>query len=378
MISNPNHQNSHYEENLICTHDLKRSHGFVELHARFCRTARKVCTTPRNIAELLDLPRIITSFLRGDSYSSYNSTQETLRSLLYSVIKDDTEFEKQSSLFALSISDIMLINMWCHERVKAANKPLLKTVFQVLYLHLQYIPLMGHLTMHLHVSKIRMNCVTGQNESILCMDQLFSSIFQNVDYILLWLAQASPKSGTVHVHLDNKNEKIKACPGAFSCAYVLDLVIVDETYQWSKGVALETTAYTWPYWDNILRTTSGKLNSYIGEWTDGDWMMIELCRFWSHNQAVDFEVQLKGFCGHPCGNGPIFIDGIEFRPLDNLCAGTKLLAIDVDAITTGLLRRAVIGDELAEKEKQALRRTLIHWYSHANDIDKTLLSFLIS
>ncbi|KAG2321814.1 hypothetical protein Bca52824_015027 [Brassica carinata] len=46
--------------------------------------------------------------------------------------EDDTAFEKQSALFALAISDIVLINMWCHDigREQAANKPLLKTVFQ--------------------------------------------------------------------------------------------------------------------------------------------------------------------------------------------------------------------------------------------------------
>ncbi|CAM8920411.1 unnamed protein product [Rhodiola kirilowii] len=48
--------------------------------------------------------------------------------------EDDTAFEKQSSLFALAVSDIMMINMWCHDigREQAANKPLLKTVFQVM------------------------------------------------------------------------------------------------------------------------------------------------------------------------------------------------------------------------------------------------------
>ncbi|KAJ7522279.1 hypothetical protein O6H91_18G004300 [Diphasiastrum complanatum] len=48
--------------------------------------------------------------------------------------EDDTTFEKQSSLFALAVSDIVLINMWCHDigREHAANKPLLKTVFQVM------------------------------------------------------------------------------------------------------------------------------------------------------------------------------------------------------------------------------------------------------
>ncbi|KAK6150198.1 hypothetical protein DH2020_017723 [Rehmannia glutinosa] len=47
---------------------------------------------------------------------------------------DDTTFEKQSALFALAVADIVLINMWCHDigREQAANKPLLRTVFQVM------------------------------------------------------------------------------------------------------------------------------------------------------------------------------------------------------------------------------------------------------
>ncbi|GMH16016.1 hypothetical protein Nepgr_017857 [Nepenthes gracilis] len=47
---------------------------------------------------------------------------------------DDTTFEKKSALFALAVSDVVLINMWCHDigREQAANKPLLKTVFQVM------------------------------------------------------------------------------------------------------------------------------------------------------------------------------------------------------------------------------------------------------
>ncbi|CAI9090467.1 OLC1v1025244C1 [Oldenlandia corymbosa var. corymbosa] len=47
---------------------------------------------------------------------------------------DDATFEKQSALFALAIADVVIINMWCHDigREHAANKPLLKTVFQVM------------------------------------------------------------------------------------------------------------------------------------------------------------------------------------------------------------------------------------------------------
>ncbi|KAL6282852.1 hypothetical protein ACE6H2_013781 [Prunus campanulata] len=53
--------------------------------------------------------------------------------------EDDTTFEKQSALFALAVSDIVLINMWCHDigREQAANKPLLKTVFQTPFEYLE-------------------------------------------------------------------------------------------------------------------------------------------------------------------------------------------------------------------------------------------------
>ncbi|GKA32606.1 phloem protein 2-like protein, partial [Tanacetum coccineum] len=73
-----------------------------------------------------------------------------------------------------------------------------------------------------------------------------------------------------------------------------------------------------PFVDLKYKTASGELNSYIAERRDGEWMMIELCRFRSDNQIIDFEVQLESFCGHPCGSGPIFLDGIEFRPIDNV------------------------------------------------------------
>ncbi|KAL2900126.1 LETM1 domain-containing protein mdm28 mitochondrial [Bienertia sinuspersici] len=47
----------------------------------------------------------------------------------------------------------------------------------------------------------------------------------------------------------------------------------------------------------------------------------------------------------------------ESEDEEDVWQGTQLLAIDV-AAATGLLRRAVIGDELTEKEKKYLRRTL--------------------
>ena len=47
--------------------------------------------------------------------------------------EDDTSFERQSSLFALAIADVLVINIWAKDigRETGSGKPLLKTVFQV-------------------------------------------------------------------------------------------------------------------------------------------------------------------------------------------------------------------------------------------------------
>ncbi|GJW14511.1 hypothetical protein Tco_0018644 [Tanacetum coccineum] len=37
----------------------------------------------------------------------------------------------------------------------------------------------------------------------------------------------------------------------------------------------------------------------------------------NHDQVIDFEVLLKSFSGRSCGSGPIYVDGIEFRPIDS-------------------------------------------------------------
>lgn len=48
--------------------------------------------------------------------------------------EDDSSFERQSSLFALAIADILVVNMWAKDvgREAGAGKPLLKTIFQVI------------------------------------------------------------------------------------------------------------------------------------------------------------------------------------------------------------------------------------------------------
>lgn len=46
--------------------------------------------------------------------------------------EDDTTFERQSALFALAVSDVLMINLWHHDigREHGSGKPLLKTVLQ--------------------------------------------------------------------------------------------------------------------------------------------------------------------------------------------------------------------------------------------------------
>ncbi|GKE06903.1 phloem protein 2-like protein, partial [Tanacetum coccineum] len=73
-----------------------------------------------------------------------------------------------------------------------------------------------------------------------------------------------------------------------------------------------------PYVKLEYSIASEDLNSYVAVRRDDGWMMIELCRFRNHNLITEFKVQLKRFWGHPCGSGPIFLDGIEFRPFDNV------------------------------------------------------------
>jgi hypothetical protein len=47
--------------------------------------------------------------------------------------EDDTNFERQSALFALAVADALLVNVWCHDigREHGSGKPLLKTIFGV-------------------------------------------------------------------------------------------------------------------------------------------------------------------------------------------------------------------------------------------------------
>ncbi|GJU68058.1 phloem protein 2-like protein [Tanacetum coccineum] len=73
-----------------------------------------------------------------------------------------------------------------------------------------------------------------------------------------------------------------------------------------------------PYVDLKYKTASGELNSYIVERRDGEWLMIELCRFRSDNQIIDFNSSdwREAYMGTSCGHRSIFLDGIDFNTIE--------------------------------------------------------------
>ncbi|MFS7925250.1 putative protein kinase RLK-Pelle-CR4L family [Helianthus anomalus] len=62
------------------------------------------------------------------------------------------------------------------------------------------------------------------------------------------------------------------------------------------------------------------LHAYFATWREDEWMKIELYRFFNHNESdtIDFEFLLKSFSRCYCGSGAIYVEGVEFRAIDNV------------------------------------------------------------
>ncbi|KAJ0735788.1 putative protein kinase RLK-Pelle-CR4L family [Helianthus annuus] len=60
------------------------------------------------------------------------------------------------------------------------------------------------------------------------------------------------------------------------------------------------------------------LNAYFATWRENGWMMIELFQFLNHKKDIDFEVLLESFSRCYCGSDSIYIEGIQFKPIDNV------------------------------------------------------------
>nr|XP_043610974.1 uncharacterized protein LOC122582620 [Erigeron canadensis] len=60
------------------------------------------------------------------------------------------------------------------------------------------------------------------------------------------------------------------------------------------------------------------LHSYFATWRDEDWMMIELFQFLNNKNVYDFKIQLESFSRYYCKSRPIYVEGFEFRAMDNV------------------------------------------------------------
>ncbi|KAI3798421.1 hypothetical protein L1987_33696 [Smallanthus sonchifolius] len=62
------------------------------------------------------------------------------------------------------------------------------------------------------------------------------------------------------------------------------------------------------------------LHAYFATWREDEWMTIELYRFLNHKESdtTDFEFLIKSFSRCYCGNHAIYVEGIEFRAIDNV------------------------------------------------------------
>ncbi|GJV22164.1 kinase-like domain, phloem protein 2-like protein [Tanacetum coccineum] len=69
-----------------------------------------------------------------------------------------------------------------------------------------------------------------------------------------------------------------------------------------------------------LNYTKGheSLNAYFATWRDNEWMMVELYRFLNKNEDVIFEFLLECFSSFHCGDGAIYVEGIEFRAIEKV------------------------------------------------------------
>ncbi|GJU68582.1 kinase-like domain, phloem protein 2-like protein [Tanacetum coccineum] len=76
---------------------------------------------------------------------------------------------------------------------------------------------------------------------------------------------------------------------------------------------------TKPMYVNLkYRKGHESLHAYFATWRDEQWMMIELHRFLNQNEHVVFEFLLESFSTYYCGDGAIFLEGVEFRAIDRV------------------------------------------------------------
>ncbi|GJW72650.1 kinase-like domain, phloem protein 2-like protein [Tanacetum coccineum] len=60
------------------------------------------------------------------------------------------------------------------------------------------------------------------------------------------------------------------------------------------------------------------LHAYFATWRHKDWMMIELYQFLNQDEDTVFDFLLESFSSYHCGDGAVYVEGIEFRAIDEV------------------------------------------------------------
>ncbi|PWA53497.1 protein kinase-like domain, Phloem protein 2-like protein [Artemisia annua] len=60
------------------------------------------------------------------------------------------------------------------------------------------------------------------------------------------------------------------------------------------------------------------LHAYFATWRHKEWMMIKLYQFLNQNENTVFDFLFESFSSYYCGDGAVYVEGIEFRAIDEV------------------------------------------------------------
>ncbi|XP_076889549.1 uncharacterized protein LOC143540346 [Bidens hawaiensis] len=74
---------------------------------------------------------------------------------------------------------------------------------------------------------------------------------------------------------------------------------------------------TRPLYVNLRYKMAGETcNAYFAKWrTGGEWLMVELFRFWNTSEIEHCDILLESFARYYCGDWGIFVEGVEFNAM---------------------------------------------------------------
>ncbi|XP_076940034.1 uncharacterized protein LOC143609052 [Bidens hawaiensis] len=121
--------------------------------------------------------------------------------------------------------------------------------------------------------------------------------------------------------ISNLMIKIKTRPQLLSQVTVYGVHLV---FKFSDSRKFSTK----PMYVNLKYTKESEtLYAYFATWRDNDWMMIELWRFLNNKEDPGFKFILESFSPYDCGDCPIYVEGLEFRAIDDASCKRTLFSI---------------------------------------------------